>query len=65
MAESETGRDKLQRAKERLDFRTAQDGEKIIIEEDNGQAAGGGAEVSGEVTERPPNLTSHGQGQIQ
>ena len=51
MAESETGRDKLQRAKERLDFRTAQAGKKIIIEEDNGQAAEGGAEASGEVTE--------------
>ena len=39
MAESEIGRDRLQRTKERLDFRSAQVGEEIIADADGGQPA--------------------------
>ena len=47
MAKSEMGRDKFQRAKLRPGSRTAQVGERLIIDEGNGKAAGDGAEASG------------------
>ena len=43
MAKSEMGRDKLQRTKERLDLKTAQVGEQMMVAY--------GMEVSGDVTE--------------